>query len=94
MTQNLNDRKYRLIQQIINLEDESALSKLEHQVTALQQVDDQRFLEAIKPVEKSITLDEMIAHQHYTPPTKETFFSQTEDLEWDESLEELLEMLD
>lgn len=94
MTQSLIDRKFRLIQQIINLEDESALSKLERQITTLQKVDDLHFLEAVKPIEKSITLDEMIALQHYVPPTKETFFSQTEALEWDESLEELLEMLD
>jgi len=94
MTKSIIDRKFRLIQQIINLEDESALSKLEHQVTALHKVDDLHFLEAIKPVEKSITLDEMITQQHYIPPTKETFFSQTEELEWDESLEELLKMLD
>lgn len=94
MTKSLIDRKFRLIQEIINLEDETALSKLEHQVAALHQRDDLRFLEAIKPVGKSTTLDEMIASQQYTPPTKETFFSQTEALEWDESLEELLEMLD
>ncbi|MDX2070157.1 MAG: hypothetical protein SFV55_17140 [Haliscomenobacter sp.] len=43
-------------------------------------MEDLRFLEAVKPVEKSLSLDEMIAHQHYTPPTKETFFSQTEEL--------------
>lgn len=94
MTQNLNDRKYRLIQQIINIDDESALSKLEHQVDEIHQVEDLRFLEAIKPVQKSLSLETMIAAQHYTPLTKEAFFSQTAELEWDESLEELLEMLD
>lgn len=57
-------------------------------------MEDLRFLEAIKPIQKSISLEAMIAAQHYTPPTRETFFSQTEKLEWDESLEELLEMLD
>jgi len=57
-------------------------------------MEDLRFLEAIKPVQKSISLEAMITAQGYTPPMKEAFFSQTEELEWDESLEELLEMLD
>ena len=57
-------------------------------------MEDLRFLEAIKPVQKSLSLEAMIAAQGYTPPTKEAFFSQTAELGWDESLEELLEMLD
>jgi hypothetical protein len=41
----------------------------------------------IKPVQKSQSLEEMIAAQGYTPPAKEVFFSQTVESEWDESLE-------
>lgn len=94
MTHNLNDRKHRLIQRIINIEDESVLSKLERQVDGIYQTEDLRFLEAIKPIQASLSLEAMIAAQGYTPLTKEAFFSQTAELEWDESLEELLEMLD
>lgn len=94
MTHSLIDQKFRLIQQIINIEDESELSKLEHQVEEFHPQGDTRFLEAIKPVQKSTSLEEMISHQQYTRPQKEAFFSQTAELEWDETLEELLEMLD
>ena len=59
----LTSRKYKLIQEIINLEDEACISKLEEQIAALHQKD--KFWEAVKPIRKSVSLDQMITEQGY-----------------------------
>lgn len=94
MTKNLDDRKYKLIQKIIKLKSEDDLTKLERQFETLQGGEEVRFLEAIKPIRKSVTLEELITEQGYQPITKEAFFKKTSELEFDESLEELLSMVD
>ena len=94
MTQSLDSRKYRLIQKIIRLDREEDLSKLEDQVESMQHKADTRFMEAVKLIRKSVTLEELIAEQNYRPIRKEDFFAKTSGLEFEESLEELLAMLD
>lgn len=49
---------------------------------------------AVRPIRKSVTLEELIAEQNYQPIKKEEFFRKTSELEIEESLEELLAMLD
>lgn len=94
MTKNLDKRKYRLIEEIIKLDNEADLSKLESQLELLRQQEDLSFMEAIKPIRASVTLDQLIVEQNYTPITKGAFFQKTSELEFEESLEELLSMLD
>lgn len=94
MTKNFENRKYKLIQEIIELKSEDDLTALERQVKSLHKKDDIRFLEAIKPIRKSITLEALIKEQGYQPIKKEEFFKKTSELEFEESLEELLSMLD
>lgn len=94
MTENLDSRKYRLIQEIMRIDREEDLSKLEDQVESLHSKDDVRFMEAVKPIRESVTLEVLIAEQHYQPIQKEAFFQKTSELEFEESLEELLSQLD
>lgn len=94
MTGNLDSRKYKLIQEIMKIDREEDLSKLENQVESLHTREEDRFMEAVKPVRKSVTLEELIAEQNYQPIKKEEFFRKTSELEIEESLEELLAMLD
>jgi hypothetical protein len=94
MTGNFDSRKYRLIQEIMRIDREEDLSKLEDQVESLQSKDDVRFMEAVKPIRESVTLDALIAEQNYQPIQKEAFFQKTSELEFEESLEELLSQLD
>lgn len=94
MTKNLDSRKFRLIQEIIKIDREEDLNKLEDQVEALQGKNDIRFLDAVKPIRETVNLEELIAEQNYQPLTKEAFFQKTSQLEFEESLEELLAMLD
>jgi hypothetical protein len=94
MTGNLDSRKYRLIQEIMKIDQEADLSKLEDEVEALHGKDDTRFLVAVKPIRKSASLEELIAEQNYQPISKVEFFQKTSELGIEESLEELLAMLD
>jgi len=92
MTKDLDSRKYKLIQEIMRLDNEEALSKLEEEVEAIQQ--EEIFWTAIKPLRKTITLEQMIKEQNYKPIEKDEFFKLVDELEIEESIEELLSMLD
>ncbi len=91
MTINIGDRKLRLIQEIMNLNDESALAKLEQEVAAINKQD--KFWEAIKPIRPSVTLEQMIAEQGYHPIEKEAFYEKVSKIDIEEPLEELLSLL-
>lgn len=92
MTKDLDSRKYKLIQEIMKLDDEEALAKLEEEVEAIQQ--EEVFWRAIKPLRKSITVEQMIKEQNYKPIERDEFFKMVDELEIEESIEELLAMLD
>lgn len=92
MTKDLDSRKYKLIQEIMKLDNEEALSKLEEEVESIQQ--EEVFWTAIKPLRKTITLEQMIKEQNYKPIEKDEFFKMVDELEIEESIEELLSMLD
>ena len=92
MTKDLDSRKYKLIQEIMKLDNEEALSKLEEEVEAIQQ--EEVFWTAIKPLRKTLTLEQMIKEQNYKPIEKDEFFKMVDELEIEESIEELLSMLD
>ena len=92
MTKDLDSRKYKLIQEIMKLDNEEALSKLEEEVESIQQ--EEVFWTAIKPLRKTITLEQMIKEQNYKPIEKDKFFKMVDELDIEESIEELLSMLD
>ena len=92
MTKDLDSRKYKLIQEIMKLDNEEALSKLEEEVESIQQ--EEVFWTAIKPLRKTLTLEQMIKEQNYKPIEKDEFFKMVNELEIEESIEELLSMLD
>ena len=92
MTKDLDSRKYKLIQEIMKLDNEKALSKLEEEVEAIQQ--EEIFWTAIKPLRRTITLEQMIKEQNYKPIEKDKFFKMVDELQIEESIEELLSMLD
>ena len=92
MTKDLDSRKYKLIQEIMKLDNEEALSKLEEEVESIQQ--EEFFWTAIKPLRKTISLEQMIKEQNYKPIEKDDFFNMVGELEIEESIEELLSMLD
>ncbi len=92
MTKNLDKRKYKLIQKIINIDDEISIAKIEDQIEAMQK-EDNIWQAAIKPMRKTITLAEMKVEQNYIPIDEATFFELAKQVEVEESIEELLAML-
>jgi hypothetical protein len=88
MTKNMDSRKFLLIERIIGINSEEELSRLESQLQTGEQYD-----LAVKPLRASVSLADLVEEQHYQPINKEEFFQMTENLEWDESIDELLEML-
>lgn len=93
MTTNLDERKLRLIQEIMNLEREEDVSKIEAELkTLLEPVPG--FMRAIKPLRATVSLDDLIKEQNYQPIQREAFFAKTKELGLEEPLEELLAMLD
>lgn len=89
MTKNLERRKYKLIQEIISMDDEAAIARIEGQIEAIQK-EDNTWHAAIKPMRKTITLEEMKEEQQYIPLDEKTFFELAEKTGIEESIEELL----
>ena len=94
VTPNLDSRKYRLIQEIMRLAREEDLSKMEEQIKSIHREEDARFMEAVRPIRASVSLEALIAEQNYQPISAEAFFAKTKELEIEELLEELLAQLD
>lgn len=90
MTRKFDDRKYKVIEKIIKIEDEELLSALEEQLKGADTQSDDLWTRVMKPVRKSITIEDMIAEQNYKPIHAATFFAQAEALEIEASLGELL----
>lgn len=93
MTQDINERKYKLIQRIIELEDEQIISKIEKEVEQVLSIDAKLKIVS-RPIRKSVSVDQLVEEQNYSPIKAEDFFKKADEIEWEESLEELLEMLD
>ena len=94
MTKNLDHRKYRLIQKIMQIEDEATLTILEQQFEEFRNQTPSAWDQAIQPIRPSISLEEMIAEQGYAPIQEAEFFQLTDDLGIEESLDDLLSQLD
>jgi len=86
----LESRKYKLIEKIMQLNSDIAISKLEEQI---QQIENQKFWEAVKPMRKSVTVEELKQEQNYKPITKDEFFKKGSELNITEPLGELLQLL-
>lgn len=93
MTRNLESRKYRLIQEIMKIEEESLLKKIEQDVEqGLEQLSS-IWDKVIVPTKKTISLKQMIKDQNYLPISNNEFFELAEDLKIEDPLEDLLAQL-
>lgn len=95
MTQALVDRKYRMIAEIIKLEDEALLTVLEDALGHSQDVQPvvPDFWDAVKPIRRGVTFEQVLAKQYYTPFSYEMFRAKADEVELEEPLEELLALL-
>lgn len=105
MTLNFGDRKLKIIQAIMNLEQELSIKKIEEELAHLNdfekghnQTDNQiqnnlSFLSLVQPVKDHISIDEMIKEQDYKQINREIFFEKASKINIEEPIEDLLEML-
>ena len=70
-----------------------ARSRIEDQIEIILE-EDNIWHAIIRPMRKTITLAEMKEEQNYTPLDEKTFFELAEKVDIEESIEELLAMLD
>ena len=94
MTDNLNNRKYQLIQEIIRIQNESLIEALEREIIASQKRNERLWASIIKPTKSKLSLTEMISEQSYTPITGDDFFATADKVGIEEPIEDLLKMLD
>jgi hypothetical protein len=90
MTKKFEDRKYKVIEKIIKIEDERLLFALEEQLKQTDTESDDLWNRVMKPMKKSVTIEDMIKEQNHKPIKADAFFAQAEELHIEESLEELL----
>jgi calcineurin-like phosphoesterase family protein len=85
---------------IMSLKKEQSLKKIESEIAFLKAKEaaiteqEAAFKAAIKPIRKTISVEEMVEEQNYKPIEREHFYKQVVQLQIEESLEELLKMLD
>lgn len=95
MTLNLNDRKYRLIERIMQMRTERQLALVEAYLSTIDEVEFQeKIAEASKPVPKDKTLEEIEKEQNAQPMNKKKFKAKIKALDIQEPIQELLATLD
>lgn len=91
MPSHINLRKYRLMEEIMLLEDEQILGELEQRLRKAH--DPKVMFPAIRPIRPAVTLQQLIEEQGYLPIGRDRFFEQVDALDLEEPLEDLLQQL-
>lgn len=87
-------RKLNIIKVIMSIDNDDALRKIESQAIKIKgQIKKPNVFDAVKPIRENITIDQMVKEQNYKPITYQEFRKKADEIEWEETLEELLEML-
>ncbi len=86
--------KLDLIKKIMEVDDPSRLEAIEAVLKGLPRRDDEDLLRKLaKPMRKKLDIEELKREQNWKPVNKEAFFKKIDELDIQESLEELLEMI-
>lgn len=95
MTKNLDDRKYKIIQELIKTEDEELINDLENRLAKKQEEHSSTELwdMVIKPMRKDVSIEELALEQSYKPLEKEEFFNLAQEVSIEEDIDELLSQL-
>lgn len=94
MTLNFGDWKLKLIGEIMQLNQEQSLRKIEEAIKTLSEAEKRtaQLKKIIKPVRSSISVQDMVQAQKYKPIKKQTFYKNVVQLNIEEPLEDLLSM--
>ena len=80
---------------MIKTEDEELITDLENRLAKGQEGDSNQQLweKVIKPMRKTVSIEELAVEQNYKPLNRENFFSLAEELAIEEDIDELLAQL-
>ena len=91
----IESRKLDIIKVVMDIQNEEALSKFEGEATKLKNNQNGKpsIQDAIKPIRKNISLEQLKKEQNYQPISYEAFRQLADKIEIEEPIEELLAML-
>ncbi len=90
-----------ILEILIKVEDVKTLESIRYELEKIYQksigrAEDKRipaFMKGVKPIRENVTLEQIKAEQNYKPVTYKEFREVADQMEWEESLEELLEAI-
>lgn len=89
--------KLDIIEILFKVDDVGLLTSIRRQLELVDKVEDKKeipaFMEGITTIRESVSLADIMAEQNYQPITYQRFRAKANELEWDNSLEELLTIL-
>lgn len=87
-------RKLNIIRVVMSIDNIEALKRIEKQaINIKEETEKPHVFDAVKPIRENVTLEQIVAEQNYKPISYQAFRKKADRIEWDDSLEELLEML-
>ena len=91
----LESRKLDVIRLVMEVQNEEVLSKFEDEVLKIKDNHTLKpnIVDAIKPVRKNVTLEQLKQEQNYQPVSYQEFRQLADKIEIEEPIEELLAML-
>lgn len=93
----LHLRKLNIIEIIMGINNDDALAEIENQAIKIKkQISEKPKLnvkDAVKPIRSNVSLEEIMAEQNYKPVSYKEFRKIADQLEIEESIEELLALL-
>jgi len=85
------NRKFKLIELVMSTDNDEVLKKAEAVLSEAALVPD--IQHAVKPIQSNVSLEDIKKEQNYQPISYKEFRVMADELNWDESVEELLLML-
>jgi hypothetical protein len=90
------EKKYKLIQMIMSVEDDETLSSIEASITQTRsgtKSEASSFWRGVKPIRKGVSFQEILSEQGYQPLTYEEFRKKADEIDMQEPIEDLLAQL-
>lgn len=91
MVESFNDRKYKLIEEIIDLKSENQLDEIEKSISRMKLNGNDKIFREIR---KNISVKELVEEQSFISFDRKAFDKLIEELEIEEPFEKLMQMLD
>lgn len=85
-----------ILEILFKIEDVNTLESIRHQLEVVHNAkkeDLPSFLEGVRPIREGVSLAELISEQSYKPVKYDEFRGKVDGIEWEETLDELLDAL-